>query len=96
MRNDESINNMLDRFAEITNGLASFGRPISSSDKVKKILRSLPQEWDAMVTAIMESKDLNSLEFSALVGSLINYEIVLRARRGRPKHEKPLKAYTHI
>ena len=96
MRKDESINNMLDRFAEITNGLASFGRPISSSDRVKKILRSLPQEWDAMVTAIMESKDLNSLEFSALVGSLINYEIVLKSRDGRPKYGKALKASTHL
>ena len=43
MRDDESINIMIDRFAEITNGLASFGRPISCSDKVKKILRSLPK-----------------------------------------------------
>ena len=47
------------------------------------------------MTAITESKDLNSLEFSALVGSLINYEIKLQTRDGRAKHGKALKASTH-
>ena len=80
MKEGESITSMLDRFSKITNGLASLEKPIPSSDKVKKILRSLPKEWDAQVTAIMESKDLNKMEFSALIGSLINYEIVLKSR----------------
>ena len=44
IKDDESINMMLDHVAKITNGLTSFGRPISSSDKVKKILRSLPKK----------------------------------------------------
>ena len=89
MKESESITSMLDRFTEITNGLASFGKPILESDRVKKILRSLPKEWDATVTAIMESKDLNRLEFSALVGSLLNYEIVLKSRnlKNKPKEK---------
>ena len=33
----------------------------------------------------MESKDLHTLGFNALVGSLINYEIILKSRGGRPK-----------
>lgn len=93
MKDGESITNMLDRFAEITNGLASLGRSISSSDKVKKILRSLPREWDATVTAIMESKDLNTLEFSALIGSLINYEIVLKTRSSKAKPKEKNLAF---
>ena len=44
----------------------------------------------------MKYKDLNSLEFSALVRSLINYEIVLRLRDGRPKHGKAVKPSTHF
>ena len=76
---------MLDRFSEITNGLASFRKPISSSDKVKKILRSLPKEWEATVTDIIELKDLNKMEFSALIGSFINYEIVLKNRSSKAK-----------
>ncbi|KAL6499603.1 hypothetical protein OROGR_027513 [Orobanche gracilis] len=97
MLDDESITTMLDRFSVITNGLASFGKPLSSSEKVKKILRSLPSKWDGTVTAIMESKDLNTLDFSALVGSLINHEIVLKSRNGKPKPKEKtiaLKAKT--
>ncbi|KAL6499818.1 hypothetical protein OROGR_027728 [Orobanche gracilis] len=93
MKDEESITTMLDRFSVITNGLASFGKPISSSDKAKKILRSLPRDWDATVTAIMESKDLNTMEFSALIGSLINYEIVIKSRNTKPKpkeRERPI------
>ena len=85
MKDDESINAMLDRFGEIINGLSSLGKATSDSEQVKKILRSLPREWDSQVTAIMESKDLNTLGFNALVGSLINYEIILKSRGGRPK-----------
>ena len=89
MKEGESITSMLDRFSKITNGLPSFGKPIPSSDKEKQILRSLPKEWDAQVTAIMESKDLNKMEFSALIGSLLNYEIVLKtiSSKAKPKEK---------
>ncbi|KAL6584410.1 hypothetical protein OROMI_003699 [Orobanche minor] len=80
IKDDEAITNMLDHFSAITNFLASFGKPISSSNNAKKVLRSLPREWDATVMGIMESKDLNKLEFNALIGSLINYEILLKSR----------------
>lgn len=33
----------------------------------------------------MESKDLNTLEFNAFVGSLITYEIILKTRDGIAK-----------
>ena len=33
----------------------------------------------------MESKDLNKLDFNALVGSLFNYETILKTREGWPK-----------
>ncbi|WP_423242516.1 hypothetical protein, partial [Vibrio vulnificus] len=49
MKENESITLMLDRFVEITNELASFGKPMLESDRVKKILSLLPKEWDSMV-----------------------------------------------
>ena len=64
MKEEEHITSMLDRFSAIMNGLASLGRHMDDSKKVKKILRSLPQEWDSQVTVIMESKDVNRLDFS--------------------------------
>ena len=93
MMKGEIITSMLDRFLETTKGLASFGKPIPSSDKVKKILRSLPKEWDAQVTAIMESKDLNKIEFSALISSLIKYEIVLKSRNSKVKPKEKNLAF---
>ena len=33
----------------------------------------------------MESKHLNTHGFNALVGSLVNYKIILKTRGGRPK-----------
>ena len=83
----ESITNAIDKFSKITNGLEALG---------KKIIRSLPKEWDSQVTAIMETKDLNTLDYNALIGSLINYEIILRSRERLINEEKALKAQTHI
>ena len=50
-----------------------------------------PRERNATITAIMELKDLNKMEFSALVGSLINYEIVLRSKRAKSKSKEKKK-----
>ncbi|KAJ8768804.1 hypothetical protein K2173_023708 [Erythroxylum novogranatense] len=96
MKDGESISTMLDRFAEIINGLGNLGKHMTDSEKVKKILRSLPKEWDSQVTTIMESKDLNHLEFNALVGSLINYEIILKSRGGRGKSQKSIALKVNI
>ena len=93
MKEEESITSILGQFPEITNGLASFGKPISRSDKVEKILQSLPKEWDARVTTIIESKDLNKMEFSALIGSLINYEIFLKNRSSKAKPKQKNLAF---
>lgn len=67
------------------NGLANLGKRMSDSEKVKNILGILPREWDSQVTSIMESKDLNTLEFNASAGSLINYDIILKTKGGKAK-----------
>lgn len=46
----------------------ALGKPIANSEKVQKILREPPSEWDPQVTAIMEAKDLDAIEFSSLTG----------------------------
>ncbi|KAI4319993.1 hypothetical protein MLD38_033522 [Melastoma candidum] len=74
MKKDESINQMFDRLTEITNVMESLGKPISNSELVRKILRSLPKTWEAKKTAIEEAKDLTSLSLQQLLGSLVAYE----------------------
>jgi hypothetical protein len=47
---------------------------------VRKILRSLPPEYDPKVTAMEESKDLTTLDLNELMGSIITHETKLKER----------------
>ncbi|KAL5551274.1 hypothetical protein UlMin_001450 [Ulmus minor] len=42
-----------------------------------EILRSLPKQWEAKVTAIQEAKDLSKLPLDELIGSLMTHEITM-------------------
>ncbi|KAL5540333.1 hypothetical protein UlMin_042895 [Ulmus minor] len=48
------------------------------SEKVRKILRSLPKQWEAKVTAIQEAKNLSILPLDELVGSLMTHEMTMK------------------
>ena len=69
MEPTESITNMFTRFTDIVNSLKSLGKDYTNSDLVRKILRSLPRNWESKVTAIQEAKDLNKLPLDELLGS---------------------------
>ncbi|RVW35392.1 hypothetical protein CK203_077069 [Vitis vinifera] len=77
MKETETIVEMITRFTEIVNGIEALGRVINESEKVMKILRSLPSKWHTKVTAIQEAKDLTKLPMEELLGSLMTYEISL-------------------
>ncbi|KAL5540358.1 hypothetical protein UlMin_043027 [Ulmus minor] len=78
MKHDESITQMYTRFTNIINDLSSLGKEYSMSEKVRKILRSLPKQWEAKVTAIQEAKNLSNLPLDELVGSLMTHEITMK------------------
>ncbi|KAL5560474.1 hypothetical protein UlMin_036685 [Ulmus minor] len=78
MKHDESITQMYTRFTDIINDLSSLGKEYSMSEKVRKILRSLPKQWEAKVTAIQEAKNLSNLPLDELVGSLMTHEITMK------------------
>ena len=63
------------------------------SERVKKILRSLPKEWRPKKTAIKESKNLNTLSLDNLIGSLINYEEELESERKEEEKSKRQMAF---
>jgi len=77
MKEDESIEQMYSRFQTLVFGLQILKKSYVASDHVSKILRSLPARWRPKVTAIEEAKDLNTLSFEDLVGSLKVHEIGL-------------------
>jgi hypothetical protein len=61
MKEDENIESMYSRFKVFVAGLQVLKRSYTTSDHVKKILRSLPSRWRPKVTAIQEAKDLDTL-----------------------------------
>ena len=48
------------------------------SEEVRKILRSLPKQWEAKVIAIQEAKNLSNLPLDELIGSLMTHEMTIK------------------
>ena len=80
MKEGESIEEMFSRLIIITNELKCLGTPITKLKKVQKLLGSLPDQWNAKVSAIEESKDLEELELDELMGILMVHEQKLEGR----------------
>jgi len=70
MKDDESIEEMYSIFHTLVSGLQILKKSYVVSDHVSKIVRSLPARWRPKVTAIEETKDLNTLSVEDLVSSL--------------------------
>ena len=77
MKETETIVEMISRFTDIVNDLKALGKTYKESEKVMKILKSLPSKWHTKVTVIQEAKDLTKLPMEDLIGSLMTYEINL-------------------
>jgi len=75
------------RFTHITNELKSLGKTVTTEDLVRKILRFLPRNWEAKVTAIQEAKDFKTLSLDELIGNLQTYEL----RRNSQQQEETKK-----
>ncbi|KAH9671428.1 hypothetical protein KPL70_017374 [Citrus sinensis] len=90
MEQNENVYSMYTRFTDIVNTLGALGKTFSNSEKVKKIIRSLPKEWRPKRTAIEEAKDLNTLPLDDLIGSLISYEEDLAEENGHEEKKKSI------
>ena len=62
---------------DIVNSLYNLDEIYDQLKIVRKLLRSLTEGFRPKVTAIIESKDLNSIPIDELVGSLQSYELDL-------------------
>ncbi|KAJ9702803.1 hypothetical protein PVL29_004509 [Vitis rotundifolia] len=67
MDDHETFGEFNAKLMDIVNSSFNLGEPISNSKVVRKILRSLPKRFRAKVTAIEESKDVDSLKIDELV-----------------------------
>ena len=69
----------------------NLGENISEPKSVRKILRSLPEWFHAKITAIEESKDIDTIPLTKLIGNLWTYELGL-VRIGKRSKNKNIKA----
>ena len=77
MEEDESFDEFYAKLKDIVNSVFNLGETIPEHKIVRKVLRSLPKRFHAKITAIEESKDINKIPLTELVGNLQTYELGL-------------------
>ena len=74
MKESETVKDYYSKVKEIVNQMRAFGEDILDKKIVEKILITMPQKFDPIVTTIEETKDLSTLSETELMGSLEAYE----------------------
>ena len=77
MSNDKCFDELYAKLNNIVNSAYNLGEIYDQPKIVRKILRSLIEDFRPKVTAITESKDVDSIPVDKLVGSLQSYELDL-------------------
>ena len=77
MFNDESFDKFYVKLHDMVNSTYNLGEIYDQPKIVRKIFRSLFEDFRPKVTAIIESKDVDSIPVDELVGSLQSYELDL-------------------
>ena len=77
MEEDESFDEFYVKLKDIVNSAFNLGETIHEPKIVRKVLRSLPKRFHAKITAIEESKDIDKIPSTELVGNLQTYELRL-------------------
>ena len=77
MKEDESFDEFYAKLKDIVNSSFNLGETIPEPKIVRKVFRSLPERFHAKITAIEESKDIDKILLTELVGNLQTYELGL-------------------
>jgi len=77
MEEDESFNEFYAKLKDIVNLVFNLGETIPEPKIVRKVLRSLPERFHAKITTIEESKNIDKIPLTELVGNLQTYELGL-------------------
>ena len=70
MKDDELFDEFYVKLKDIVNSAFNLGETITESKIVRKVLRSLPERFHAKITVIEESKDIDKIPLTELVGNL--------------------------
>ena len=77
MEVDESFDEFYAKLKDIVNSAFNLGETITKPKIVRKVLRFLLERFHAKITAIEESKDIDKIPLTELVGNLQTYELGL-------------------
>ena len=77
MEQDELFDEFYAKLKDIVNSAFNLGETILEPKIVRKVLRSLPERFHAKIMAIEESKDIDKIPLTELVGNLQTYELGL-------------------
>jgi hypothetical protein len=92
MNEKEDIATYFLRVYEVVNAIRLLGEELDESLVVQKVLRSLLLKYDAKVSAIEETRDLNKMTMDELHGSLIEYEMRTGTKSDQPNNEVAFKS----
>ena len=74
---DESFDEFYAKLKDIVNSAFNLRETIPEPKIVRKVLRSLPKRFHAKIIAIKESKDIDKIPLTELVGNLQTYKLGL-------------------
>ena len=77
MEEDESFDEFYAKLKDIVNSAFNLRETIPEPNIVRKVLRSLPERFHAKIMAIEESKDIDKISLTELIGNLQTYELGL-------------------
>ena len=89
MKEDKSFDEFYAKLKDIVNSAFNLGEIIPEPKIVRKVLRSLLERFHAKITAIEESKDIDQIPLTKLVGNLQTYELGL-SRIGKSSKRKSM------
>ena len=97
MEEDESFDEFYAKLKDIVNSAFNLGETILESKVVRKLLKSLPWRFHAKITVIEESKDIDKIPLTELVGNLQTYELGLtRIRKSSKSMDEDSKMKSYI
>ena len=74
---DESFDEFYAKLKDIVNSVFNLGKTNLEPKIVRNVLKSLPERFHAKIFAIEESKDIDKIPLTELVGNLQTYELGL-------------------
>ena len=94
---DVSFDKFYAKLKDMVNSVFNLGETIPKPKIVRKVLRSLPERFHAKITTIEESKDIDKIPLTKLVGNLQTYELGLtRIGKSSKRKSMALKAKRHV